>query len=236
MAVTEDDREDGREPGASSAPSQSGVKPQSGPEAGKAVVNAIPLPPRKPTNHSQSVSPAVDHRSVFSEDKGAGGSWGTSGHSSNTLQSPAEHSGHSQEHGLEGRPRRVSEDRPKLDKSHSTPAYDMDGDVGQEGLSAPLAPVKAVSPSRLHAAAAPAATQVMLGESKVKKHFSSKKYIIFSIFCSVENSRFYCCITALSFIWRTKSCFKDEDTTCWLVIEMLTKGTTCLFLCSKFDS
>lgn len=182
MVVTEDDREDGREPGAGSTISQSGVKPLSGPELGKPVRNVIPLPPRKPTNHSQSASPAVAHRPVASEDKSTGGSWGAGGHSSNTPQSPAEHSekasGQSQEHSQEGRPRRVSEDRPKLDKSHSTPAYDMNGDVGQEGLSAPLAPVKPTSPAR-SPACTPSGTQVMLGESEVDKPCSSKRYLIF---------------------------------------------------------
>lgn len=160
--VTEEDGEDDKEADTSSAHSQSGVKLLSSSESGKPVDNVIPLPPRKPTNHSQSASPAVVHRSVASEDKGTGGGWGAS----NTPQSPAEHS-EKMEHGQEGRTRRVSEDRPKLDKSHSTPAYDMEGDIGQGSLSAPLAPVKPASPSRSPATTTASATaQVSLGKSE----------------------------------------------------------------------
>lgn len=182
MTVTAEGKEDGREPGAGSTFNQSGIKPLSTSESEKPVINIIPLPPRKPTNHSQSASPAVTHRSVASEDKSSGGSWATGGHSSNIPQSPGEHfeklSEQSQEH-QDSRSHKVCEDRPKLDKSHSTPAYDMDGDVGQEGLSAPLAPVKAVSPTR-SPTTAQVGTQVMLGKSKVCKFYTSKKCFISS--------------------------------------------------------
>ena len=168
-AVTGDSKEDGRETGAGST--KAGNKPS---ESGKPVVNVIPLPPRKPTNHSQSASPAVVHRSVAPDDKSLGGSWATGGHSSNISPSLGENfenqSEQSQEH-QDSHSHRVSDDRPKLDKSHSTPAYDMDGDGGQEGLSAPLAPVRVVSPAR-SPTATPAATQVLIGKSKVYKLYT----------------------------------------------------------------
>lgn len=183
--VTEEVREDDSEADINSPHSQSGVKLLSGSEPNKGVVNVIPLPPRKPTNHIQSVSPAVAHRSLASEDKGAVGVRSAGGLSSNTPQSPAEHL-EKMEHGQEGRTRRVSEDRPKLDKSHSTPAYDMEGDIGQGSLSAPLAPVKPSSPSR-HSPApttTSASAQVTLGKSKPSEPSSSKKCLGIVYLCS----------------------------------------------------
>lgn len=178
--VVEEVREDDKEADTSSAHSQSGVKPLSGSEPVKPVDNVLPLPPRKPTNQSQSASPAVVHRSLASEDKGTGAGWNVGGLSSNIPQSPAEQSENA-EHGQEGRTRRVSEDRPKLDKSHSTPAYDMEGDVGQGSLSAPLAPVKPASPSRPSPATTTTSTSTQVSLGKSEQLSSSKSCL--GIFC-----------------------------------------------------
>lgn len=196
--VTEEDGEDDREADTNTAQNQSKVKPSS--ESGKTVDNIIPLPPRKPTSHSQSASPAVVHRSLASEDKGAGAGWGVVGLSSNTPQSPADHS-EKMELGQEGRTRRVSEDRPKLDKSHSTPAYDMEGDIGQGSLSAPLAPVKPASPSRPSPATSTtsASPQVSLGKSEQSEPFSSNCCLgVLCLSSFFRDFQFVVCLAAFS--------------------------------------
>lgn len=207
--VTEEVKEDESEADISSPPSQSGVKPSSGSETNKGVVNVIPLPPRKPTNYIQSASPAVVHRALASEDKGTGGGRSTGSLSSNMPQSPAEHL-EKMEHGQEGRTRRVSEDRPKLDKSHSTPAYDMEGDIGQGSLSAPLAPVKPSSPSRPSPAppTTSASAQVSLGKSKSSEPSSSKSCRGIFYLCSFWYFQFVVCLAAFSVTCRTKGCVR----------------------------
>lgn len=101
----------------------------------KKVVNIIPLPPRKPTNHSSS-----SHRSPQAENKKSGSNF-LSPPSHLPPLSPDKGDGSNQEAvGPEGgvsRQRRVSEDRPKLDKSHSTPAYDMEEEQASTPSSAP---------------------------------------------------------------------------------------------------
>ncbi|XP_042237449.1 serine-rich adhesin for platelets-like isoform X2 [Homarus americanus] len=107
----------------------------------KKVVNIIPLPPRKPTNYgastgNQNASPSLAHRPVVAEENMNGGRAGSAAvlahapSSKSSTVTPEKSANTSQEspQDASGRPRRVSEDRPKLDKSHSTPAYDMDGD------------------------------------------------------------------------------------------------------------
>ncbi|KAK3875471.1 hypothetical protein Pcinc_019657 [Petrolisthes cinctipes] len=103
----------------------------------KKVVNIIPLPPRKPTNHTSSSS---SHRSPQAENKTSGSNF-LSPPSHLPPLSPNKGGGANQEAvGPEGgvsRQRRVSEDRPKLDKSHSTPAYDMEEEQAATPSSAP---------------------------------------------------------------------------------------------------
>ncbi|KAK8730032.1 hypothetical protein OTU49_008429 [Cherax quadricarinatus] len=119
----------------------------------KKVVNIIPLPPRKPTNYgavtaAQNASPSLAHRPLLTEENMSSGRAGNLAlviHShSPSLQSSTvspdknASSGHESVQDISGRPRRVSEDRPKLDKSHSTPAYDLDGDGTLPGVSPSL--------------------------------------------------------------------------------------------------
>nr|XP_045594564.1 uncharacterized protein LOC123755796 isoform X1 [Procambarus clarkii] len=129
----------------------------------KKVVNVIPLPPRKPTNYgaatgSHTSSPSVAHRPLLTEDNTNGrvGSPALVAHAqSPSLQygtvSPDKTINSSREsvQDVSGRPRRVSEDRPKLDKSHSTPAYDLDGDGTLPGVSTSLSSHTERSPATL---------------------------------------------------------------------------------------
>ncbi|KAK4319979.1 hypothetical protein Pmani_009134 [Petrolisthes manimaculis] len=116
-----------------------GEEDKGGGECGeeKKVVNIIPLPPRKPTNHTSSSS---SHRSPQAENKTSGSNF-LSPPSHLPPLSPDKGGGANQEAmGPEGgvsRQRRVSEDRPKLDKSHSTPAYDMEEEQAATPSSAP---------------------------------------------------------------------------------------------------
>ncbi|XP_064082102.1 uncharacterized protein LOC135198457 isoform X2 [Macrobrachium nipponense] len=117
----------------------------------KRVVNIIPLPPRKPTSHTivggqdQGSSVTISHRTMKNEKSSQGSSipsksqppvplsqLATVDKSSRLCQgSESTTDGH-------GKVRRVSEDRPKLDKSHSTPAYDME----DEGSIPVISPIK----------------------------------------------------------------------------------------------
>ncbi|XP_066981931.1 mucin-12 isoform X2 [Macrobrachium rosenbergii] len=118
----------------------------------KRVVNIIPLPPRKPTSHpavggqDQGSSVTISHHTLKNEKSSQGSSVPTKSHppsvplsqlatvdkSSRLCQGPEPTTdGH-------GKVRRVSEDRPKLDKSHSTPAYDME----DEGSIPVISPMK----------------------------------------------------------------------------------------------
>lgn len=108
------------------------------------IINIIPLPPRKPTNCSITVSnqscfPSLAHCPHLAEEKsmneGRAGSPAllSPGHpppSQLSTASPNQSTklNHESSQDPSGRSRRVSEDRPKLDKSHSTPAYDLNGD------------------------------------------------------------------------------------------------------------
>ncbi|XP_042878044.1 uncharacterized protein LOC122257059 isoform X5 [Penaeus japonicus] len=119
----------------------------------KRVVNVIPLPPRKPTG--QGITPTVlephsqhDHSG---DGKVVGGKEAAAGTSvspgqkckpaslSSQLKVPDKTLKAGQELKLDisTRQRRVSEDRPKLDKSHSTPAYDMEEENTLQGVASP---------------------------------------------------------------------------------------------------
>ncbi|XP_071536525.1 uncharacterized protein cnk isoform X3 [Panulirus ornatus] len=109
----------------------------------KKVVNIIPLPPRKPTNcslivSSQGSSPSPAHPPLSTEEKNVSRVRVTPALLSPGHPPPPQSSTASLDQSISlccessqdpsGRSHRISEDRPKLDKSHSTPAYDLNGD------------------------------------------------------------------------------------------------------------
>ena len=141
------------------APSENKTQDKdSGPEE-KRVVNVIPLPPRKPTSHStvagqdQANSAAVSHRGAAGEK----GSQGKTPHASKKGEPPVvpplqiiamDKTGKPElTSDASGRVRRVSEDRPKLDKSHSTPAYDIEED-GSASVASPTSVSERLSSAR----------------------------------------------------------------------------------------
>lgn len=118
----------------------------------KRVVNVIPLPPRKPTG--QGITPTVlephsqhdhgDSKTVGGKEAMAGtsqspGQKAKPANLSSQLKVPDKTLKAGQELKLDisTRQRRVSEDRPKLDKSHSTPAYDMEEENTLQGVASP---------------------------------------------------------------------------------------------------
>ncbi|XP_063608204.1 uncharacterized protein LOC134782598 isoform X5 [Penaeus indicus] len=118
----------------------------------KRVVNVIPLPPRKPTG--QGITPTV-LEPHSQHDHGDGKTVGGKEAMAGTSQSPGQKAkpanlssqlkvpdktlkaGQELKLDISTRQRRVSEDRPKLDKSHSTPAYDMEEENTLQGVASP---------------------------------------------------------------------------------------------------
>lgn len=97
------------------------------------------------TNKAQNVSSSSPKHASASSKNTSPSKKNTS--PSNKTTSPA-HKNTSPSHDLTkditGRVRRISDDRPKLDKSHSTPAYDMDGDETQlTGIQTPARKIEA---------------------------------------------------------------------------------------------
>ncbi|KAK7072018.1 Connector enhancer of kinase suppressor of ras [Halocaridina rubra] len=101
------------------------------------IVNVIPLPPRKPTcpPYSSSTQDQNKHATVIS-DKATSGKISLISSKGQPPLPPAssQDSSRLEKHGSDAsveavqKLRRSLEERPKLDKSHSTPAYDLDGD------------------------------------------------------------------------------------------------------------
>lgn len=119
----------------------------------KRVVNVIPLPPRKPTG--QGITPTVLEPHSQHDHGGDGKAGGGKEAVAGTSQSPGQKAkpailssqlkvpdktlkaGQELKLDISTRQRRVSEDRPKLDKSHSTPAYDMEEENTLQGVASP---------------------------------------------------------------------------------------------------
>ncbi|XP_076060502.1 connector enhancer of ksr isoform X2 [Oratosquilla oratoria] len=110
----------------------------------KKVVNVIPLPPRQPASHLGPPTIPLSRRPIDSKGLASETTSLNSGYISKGAQpsSPSyvdiSPTSKVPDSPLEGRSLwKFSEDRPKLDKSHSTPAYDMEGEetVSQLNIS-----------------------------------------------------------------------------------------------------